>query len=215
MSDRNLLCIILTFGLAFFTIGNAFRAGNYVLGLETIFIWLFVYLIMPLAKIIDKKLVYEKAPVDWNALLFRTVQNGYLFISFCISLLLSILFSDLVDASGHFFNNSELVDIPVISLLVAFSALFSLVFYALVSRRRIERLKLYGIKTEAKVEDVKAINDNLYIKAYVVNPLTGEEVKLVGVAYSKTKEDIPSTLPVYFDKKDPFEYFFDSCCAKD
>ena len=90
MSDKNLLCIVLTFGLAFFTIGNAFRAGNFVLGWETLFIWLIVYSIMPLAMIIDKKLIYEKAPVDLNVLLFKTVQNGYLFISFCISLRLRV-----------------------------------------------------------------------------------------------------------------------------
>lgn len=215
MSDKNLLCIVLTFGLAFFTIGNAFRAGNFVLGWETLFIWLIVYSIMPLAMIIDKKLIYEKAPVDLNVLLFKTVQNGYLFISFCISLLLSVLFSDFVDFSGHFFKDSEIIDIPVISLLVAFSSLFSLVFYALVSKRRIERLKLYGIKTDANVEDIKTINDNFYVKAYAINPLTGEKIKLVSIAYSKTKEEIPQKLPVYFDKKNPLEYFFDSCCIKD
>lgn len=210
MSDKNLLCIVLTFGLAFFTIGNAFRAGNYVLGFETVFIWMIVYSIMPLAKIIDKKTECEHAVIDWKAVLYRTVQNNYLFISFCIALLLSILFDDYVGVSGHFVEDIEQLDILIIPFLVGFSALFSLSMYALVSKRRIEKLKTYGTKVEAQVETIKTINNIHYIKAGALNPLTGEKTTLVGTSYAESKEEIPQYLPVYFDAKNPLEYFFDT-----
>ena len=210
MSDKNLLCIVLTFGLAFFAIGNSFRSGNYILGFETVFIWLILYSIMPIAKIIDKKLDYEKAPVGLKAILYRTVQNNYLFISFCMSLLLSVLFDDFVDYTGHFVGNNAEFDIPVISFLVAFSALFSLVFYTCVSKRRIEKLKTNGAKVDAKVQYVKKINDINYVKASAINPLTGEKTILVGISYTKNKEEIPQSLPVYFNKKDPFDFYFDT-----
>lgn len=210
MSDKNLLCIVLTFGLAFFAIGNAFRTGNYILGLETVFIWLIMYFIMPLAKIIDKKLDYEKAPVEWKPLLYRTVQNNYLFISFCIALLLSILFDDLVDFTGHFIKNIADFDIPVITFLVGFSALFSLVFYYLFSKRRIEKLKTTGIQVNANVESIKTINNVNYVKVCAINPLTGEKIFCIGANYTNNKEEIPSTLPVYFDREDPIEFYFDA-----
>lgn len=210
MSDKNLLCIVLTFGLAFFTIGNSFRTGNYVLGFETVFIWSIVYSIMPLIKIIDKKTECESAPIDIKAVLYRTVQNNYLFISFCIALLLSILFDDYVDFTGHFVEDNEGLDAVIIPLLVGFSTVFSLVFYMFVSKRRIEKLKTYGTKVDAEIETIKTINNVHYIKASAINPLTGEKTTIVGTSYADTKEEIPDSLPVYFDEKNPLEFYFDS-----
>lgn len=211
MSDKNLLCIVLTFGLAILAIGNAFRTGNYVLGLETLMIWLAIYCIMPVAMMIDKKVNYKYAPIDLKTLLFKTVQNNYLFISFCASLLLSILFDDFVDFTGHFVKDSPAMDIPVISVLVFLSAFVSISFYYLFSIRRIDKLKKYGTKVDAKVTDIKMLNENCYVKVEAVQPETGEKINLIGITYSEDKSDIPENLPVYFDKDDLENYFFDCC----
>lgn len=210
MSDKNLLCIVLTFSLAFFVIGNAFRVGNYILGVETIFIWIIVYSVMPFALVIDKKTDFEFAPIDLKAILYKTAQNNYIFISFCIALLISILFDDFVDFTGHFVEDVEQWDMLIIPLLVGASALFSLVFYMLVSKRRVEKLKTYGTKVEAQVETIKTINNIHYVKAKAQNPLTGEEVNLLGTSYATEKEEIPMFLPVYFDEKNPLEFYFDT-----
>ena len=215
MSDKNLLCIVLTFGLAFFAIGNSFRSGNYILGFESLFIWLIVYSIMPLASIIDRKMEYKYANIDLAGILYKTVQNNYLFVSFCIALLLSILFDDLVDFTGHFVQEYAGFDVPVISLLVAFSAVFSLSFYYLFSKRKIENLKRNGIKVDAKVESIKNVNGTNYVKAIALNPLTNEKVVLVSRIYTFSLVNIPETLPVYFDVKDALEYFFDANIEKD
>lgn len=211
MSDKNLLCIVLTFGLAFFTIGNAFHSGNYMLGVETILIWAIVYTVMPLVLVIDKKTDYAAAPSDIKVLLYKTVQNCYLFVSFCIALLLSILFDDLVDYTGHFVEDAAAMDMVVIPLLVAFSTTFSLLFYYLVSKARIEKLKTRGEKVDVLVEDVKTINNRFYVKGNAINPVTGERIKLIGVTYAESKDDIPKWLHVYFDTKNPLEYYFDTC----
>lgn len=210
MSDKNLLCLVLTFGLAFFAIGNAFRAGNYILGFETLIIWFAVYSIMPVVIIIDKKNDYEKAPIDLKNIFFKTVKNNYLFISFCVALLLSILFDDLIDFCGHFVEDIPPMDLPIVAVLVAASALFSLVFYILVSKNRIEKLKNSGTKVDAKVKDVKIINNVCYIKASAINPSTGEQVDLLCTTYTDSKEAVPEVLPVYFDYKNTDEYYFDA-----
>lgn len=210
MSDKNLLCLVLTFGLAFFAIGNAFRAGNFILGFETLVIWFVVYSIMPLVIIIDRKIDYEKAPVDLMAVLFKTVKNNYLFISFCVALLLSILFDDLMEFIGHFVEDLPHLDLPIVALLISASALFSLVFYILSSKSRIEKLKNYGTRVDAQVKDVKILNNSCYVKACVNNPATGEQMDLITITYTDDKESVPAVLPVYFDEKNDDEYYFDA-----
>ncbi|MBS4759806.1 MAG: hypothetical protein KHX03_03805 [Clostridium sp.] len=210
MSDKNLLCIVLTFGLAFFVIGNAFRAGNPLLGIETLSIWLVIYMIMPMAFVVEKKTDYAAATVCWKSIFFRTVETGYLFISFCSALLLSILFDDVTDFLGPFIPERPEFNTLIIILLVLISALLSLIFYMLFSKVRIEKLKRNGIKVIVDIKDVKFLNGNCYVVAETFHPETQEHLRLLGKTYSEKKEDIPPQMPVYFDKKDLGNYYFDT-----
>lgn len=211
MSDKNLLCIVLTFALAFFVIGNAFRVGNPLLGIETLFIWFVIYMIMPMALIVEKKTDYAAAPVCWKQIFFRTVETGYLFISFCSALLLSILFDDVTDFLGPFIPERPEFNTLIIILLVLFSAILSLAFFTLFSKVRIEKLKRNGIKVIVDIKDVKFLNGNCYVVAETYHPETHEHLRLLGKTYAENKEEIPSKMPVYFDKKDLENYYFDTC----
>ncbi len=210
MSDKNLLCIVLTFGLAFFVIGNAFRVGNALLGFETISIWFLIYMIMPLAIAIEKKVNYSDCLINWQSVLLKTVENYYIFISFCAALLLSILFDDLTDFLGPFVNDKPEFNTFIVVFLVAVSSLLSLVFYMLFSKIRIEKLQENGLKLIVDIKDVKFLNGNFYVIADTYHPETHEHIRLLGMTYANSKDEIPKQMPVYFDKKDFDNYYFDT-----
>ena len=210
MSDKNLLCIVLTFGLAFFVIGNAFRVGNVLLGFETIAIWFLIYMIMPLAFVIEKKVNYSDCFINWQPILLKTVENYYIFISFCAALLLSILFDDLTDFLGPFISDKSEFNSLISVLLVGISTLISLAFYMLFSKIRIEKLQQKGKKLIVEVKDVKFLNGNFYVIAETYHPETHEHIRLLGMTYANSKDEIPKQMPVYFDKKDFDNYYFDT-----
>lgn len=210
MSDKNLLCIVLTFGLAFFVIGNAFRVGNVLLGFETIAIWFLIYMIMPLAFVIEKKVNYSDCFINWQPILLKTVENYYIFISFCAALLLSILFDDLTDFLGPFISDKSEFNSLISVLLVGISTLISLAFYMLFSKIRIEKLQQKGKKLIVEVKDVKFLNGNFYVIAETYHPETHEHIRLLGMTYANNKNEIPKQMPVYFDKKDLENYYFDT-----
>ena len=91
MSNKNLICLILTFGLALLTIGGAFQAGNAVFGTETIIIWLIVYLLMPFAILAQGKAECSACVLNMKRVFQKTIDSRYIFVSFCVSLFLAII----------------------------------------------------------------------------------------------------------------------------
>lgn len=211
MSNKNLLCLILTFGLAFLTIGSAFHSGNVIFGTETILIWLIVYLIMPMAILAQRKAECSVCVVNMKRVFQNTIDNKYIFTSFCAALFLSIVFDDYLGYVGGFVDSNEIMDLFFISMITFVSAAISVAMYYLVCKARIHNLKKFGERVEVVVTSVKKLHETYYVLAYATNPITGNKLRVVGVTYADSKDEIPKWLNVYFDKVNKDEYFFDTC----
>lgn len=211
MSNKNLICLILTFGLALLTIGSAFQAGNILYGTETIFIWLIVYFTMPVAIIAHYKAECSVCVVNMQRVFQRTVDNYYVFVSFCAALFLSILFDDYLGYVGEFVPDNEVMDLFFITMITFVSAAISIAVYYLTRKIHIHSLKKYGERVEVTVETIKKIHGTYYVGANVINPITGHKLRVVGITYASYKDEIPKWLNVYFDRTNPDEYFFDTC----
>ena len=211
MSNKNLICLILTFGLALLTIGGTFHAGNNIFGTETIIIWLIVYFLMPFAILAQSKAKCSACILNVKRIFQFTIDTKYIFVSFCVSLLLAIIFDDYVGYTGGFDNGNEITDLFFISMIVFTSALISLAVYYTVCKLRIRTFKKRGIKVEATIERIFFLHNTYYVSALVKNPVSQKEERVIGITYAETKEEIPKWLNVYFDPKNPEEYFFDTC----
>lgn len=211
MSNKNFKCLILTFGLAFLTIGSAFHSGNTIFGTETIIIWMIVYFLMPFAILAQKKAECSECILNLSRVFQKTIDSKYIFVSFCLSLFLAIVFDDYIGYTGGFGDGNEFVDLFFVSMIVFFSALFSVAVYYFVCKCKIRALKKFGVKAEATVDRIIFIHNTYYVCAIVQNPFTQKEQRVCGVTYANSKEEIPKWLNVYFDKKNPDEYFFDTC----
>ena len=211
MSNKNLVCLILTFGLALLTIGGAFQAGNIIFGTETIVIWLILYFLMPLAIVAERKAECSVCDLNIQRILKRTIDTKYVFVSFCISLLLAIVFDDYIGYTGGFGDGSETMDLFFVSMITFLSASVSLAVYYSVCKIKIQALKKYGERAEVTVDRILYLHNLYYVSGRVTNPFTGQEVRVLGVTYANSKEEIPKWLSVYFDKNNPDEYYFDTC----
>lgn len=210
MSDKNLLCIILTVLLAFFTVGTAFHAGNWLLATETLFIWAILYLMLPCAQIMHFSILCPNFKPNLKPLFFKTIENRYIFVSFCAALLVSMIFDDTLNHTGRFFEDSQLMDLFAVFAAFLISALVSLSFYYLLSKNKIDKLKNYGFQIDALVQEVKFLHGKCYVIAYAINPLNKQKIRLIGSTFAKKRQEIPQWLSVYFNRKNPDDYFFDT-----
>lgn len=211
MSNKNLICLIITFGIALLTIGSAFCCGHIFLGSITLFIWAILYLIYPSAIIYYHKANCSVAEYDIKYIVQKSLDNYYISISFVLALLLAILFDDYITYFGSFLPDYPQFDMFLIPLIVATSASVSVSFYYLFTKRDIEKIKRYGERVEVSVEYIKKIRGVMYVSGWAINPINGQNTRVVGITYADDKAEVPQWLNVYFDRINVGDYYMDAC----
>lgn len=211
MSNKNLICLVITFGVALLTIGSAFVRGHIFLGSITLFIWAILYLIYPAAVLYFHKANCSVAECDMKYTIQKSIDNYYVSISFVLALFLSILFDDYITYFGSFLPDYPHFDIFLIPLIVAISASISVTFYYLFTRRDIERIKRYGERVEVSIEYIKNFRGVLYVAGWTINPVNGQNTRVIGITYADDKTEVPQWLNVYFDRVNVGDYYLDAC----
>ena len=211
MSNKNLICLVITFGVALILIGSAYCGGHVFLGSITLFIWAILYLIYPSAVIYYHKANCSVAECNMKYVLQKSIDNYYVTISFVLALFLSILFDDYVTYFGSFLPDYPNFDMFLIPLIVATSASISVCFYYLFTKRDIERIKRYGERVEVSVEYIKKIRGVMYVSGWAINPVNGQNTRVIGITYAEDKSEIPQWLNVYFDRVYVGDYYLDAC----
>ena len=51
----------------------------------------------------------------------------------------------------------------------------------------------------------------MYVSGTAINPVNGQNTRVVGITYTEDKSEVPQWLNVYFDRVNVGDYYLDAC----